>query len=78
MAAVELVKTNTFLYVLGGNLCMSQCFGADLILCMITENDVAENGHQGYGMCCYGRAPEDKVKYMYRVKLSQHQHRDMY
>lgn len=26
-------------------------------MCMITENDVTENGHQGYDMCCYGRAP---------------------
>lgn len=31
---------NMFLYVLGGNHRISQCFGADLILfCMITDND---------------------------------------
>lgn len=56
---------------LNENYCRSQWFDADLILCMITENDVSENGHQGYGMCCYGEAPDDKVKYVYR-------HRDMY
>lgn len=56
---------------LNENYCRSQWFDADLILCMITENDVSENGHQGYGMCCYGKAPDDKVKYVYR-------HRDMY
>lgn len=34
------IENNMFLYVLGGNHRMSQCFGADLILfCMITDND---------------------------------------
>lgn len=40
--------------------------------------DVNENGHHGYSMCCYGRAPEDKVRYTYKVKVFQHQHRHMY
>lgn len=34
---------------------------------------LVKNGHQGYRVCCYGRAPEKKVKY--RVKITQQQHR---
>lgn len=37
---------------LGENGWMHQWFNAGIILCMITDNDVSENGHHGYGMSC--------------------------
>lgn len=42
---------------------MVQWFGADFTL--RPRRDVTENGHHGYNMCCYGTAPEDRVKSTY-------------
>lgn len=69
--AVELVHTGNH-YVPGctaqnGIYWMSQWFEADLILCMITENDV-RHVHVLRG----SSAPDDKVEYMFRHRYVLH------
>lgn len=65
--AVISVKTSMFLddlYPVEVTTCRSNLVQM-LLLCMITESDVTEkkwSPGRRYSMCCYGRAPEDKVE----------------